>query len=119
MIPLRGCIVGIFQLLLLGTVCKQCRHHFLRRGDAGPADGTLPPHLFLDAVARPPSIQAPVAERMAAGQVQRIFRVLEAYPARLFRDGISSADQVFGHVAILAASTAAVRPYLALGLGIG
>ena len=60
-----------------------CRHHFLRRGDPGPADRALRPHFLLDSVARPPSVQAAGAERMAAGQVQRVLRVLETYAARL------------------------------------
>ena len=62
---------------------KQRCHHLLRWGDPGSADGTFPPHFLLDSVSRPPSIQATVAEGMAAGQVQRVLRLLEAYPARL------------------------------------
>ena len=35
---------------------------------------------------------------MAAGQVQRVFGVLEAYPARPFSDDVVSvADYIFGH----------------------
>ncbi|EJK53156.1 hypothetical protein THAOC_27463, partial [Thalassiosira oceanica] len=72
----------------------QRRHHLLRRGDPGPADGALPSHFLLDSVARSPFIQAAAAERMAAGQVQRVLRVLEAYSA-----DDSSATYVFGHAA--------------------
>ncbi|EJK69159.1 hypothetical protein THAOC_09615 [Thalassiosira oceanica] len=49
--------------------------------------------------ARPPLIQAAGAERVAAGQAQRVLRVLEAYPARLvvIGDDGSTAVQCFGH----------------------
>ncbi|EJK55114.1 hypothetical protein THAOC_25180, partial [Thalassiosira oceanica] len=55
-------------------------------GDPGPADWTLPSHFLLDSVSRPPLVQATSAERMAAGQVKWVLRLLEAYPARLFGD---------------------------------
>ena len=61
-------------------------HHLLRGGDPGPADGTFPPHFLLDSVARPPFVQAAITKGMAAGQVQRVLRLLEAYPARRFSD---------------------------------
>ena len=96
MITLRGCIVFVFQPFLRSTASNQRRHHFLRRGDAGPADGTLPPHFFLDSVARPPSVQATVAERVAARQVQVVVRVLEAFPARAVIDDCGSSALTCG-----------------------
>ena len=38
---------------------------------------------------------------MAAGQDERVFRVLETYPARLFGDDGRSAGQLFGHADIV------------------
>ena len=73
----------------------QRRHHLPRRGDPGPTGGALPPHFLLYSVSRPPFIQAAVTEGVAAGQVQRVLRLLEAYPARRFGGG--GATQVFGH----------------------
>ncbi|EJK44302.1 hypothetical protein THAOC_37168, partial [Thalassiosira oceanica] len=48
---------------------------------------------------RPPSVQATVAERVAAGQIQRVFRFLEAYAACRLSDnsGGISAVNLCGH----------------------
>ncbi|EJK52573.1 hypothetical protein THAOC_28134 [Thalassiosira oceanica] len=74
--------------------------------DPGPADGALPPHFLLDTVvSRPPLVQASGAERVAAGQAQRVLRILEAYPARLFvigDDGSTAIHFFGGHADFLA-----------------
>ena len=52
--------------------------------------------IFVGTVARPPSVQATVAERVAALQVQLVVRVLEAFPARAVIDDCGSSALTCG-----------------------